>query len=145
MRPCLCISKDRNVFSSVVSIKLQWDSVCFSGSKQYTLKVVNIQITWECHFSLFKTLLSAAISLLVFWYCKLFLFSHRAVFQWHTWKYSKTIPKLFQGFRNTLIKVNESVYIAQSGQRHYNTLNKILLHVSSHALKDLCMLFNKSC
>ena len=41
----LCICKDRKVFSSEVCIKLQCDRICFSGSKQYSLKVENIQIT----------------------------------------------------------------------------------------------------
>ena len=41
----LCISKDRKVFSSKACIKLQCDRISFSGSKQYSLKVENIQIT----------------------------------------------------------------------------------------------------
>ena len=61
MRACLCVSKDRKVFSSKVCIKLQCDRICFSGSKQYSLKVENIQITWEYHFSLFRNLSSAVV------------------------------------------------------------------------------------
>ena len=41
---------------------------------------------------------------------------------------------------NKKLKVNKSVYIAKSRQRHYKTLNKILLHVPNHALKDVYML-----
>ena len=45
MGACLCICKDKKVFSSKVCIKLQCDRICFSGSKQYSLKVENIEIT----------------------------------------------------------------------------------------------------
>ena len=67
MRPCLRICKGRKVFSSKACIKLQCDGFCFSGSKQCSLKIVNIQITRECHFTLLKKLSRAVISLLVFW------------------------------------------------------------------------------
>ena len=33
------------------------------------------------------------------------------------------------------VKVNKSVYIAQSEQRHNITLNNVLLHVLNHVLK----------
>ena len=36
--------------------------------------------------------------------------------------------------------MNKSVYIAKSRQRYHKTLNKILLHGTNHALKDMCML-----
>ena len=35
------------------------------------------------------------------------------------------------------VKVNKSVYIAQSRQRHDVTLNKFFFHVLNHALQDL--------
>ena len=38
------------------------------------------------------------------------------------------------------LKVNKSVYIAKSKQQYHKRLNKILLHVSNHALKDMYML-----
>ena len=54
----LWICMDKKVFSKVC-IKLQCDHICFSGHKQYSVKVLNIQITWECHFSLLKNLSNA--------------------------------------------------------------------------------------
>ena len=41
---------------------------------------------------------------------------------------------------NINVKVNKSVYKAKSRQRYHWTLNKILLHVSNHTLKDMYML-----
>ena len=35
--------------------------------------------------------------------------------------------------------MNKSVYIAKSTQQYHKTLNKVLLHVSNHALKDMYM------
>ena len=60
MGPCPYICMDRKIFSKVC-IMLQ----CFSGSKQYSLKVVYIQITWECHYSLFQNLSNVVMSSLV--------------------------------------------------------------------------------
>ena len=59
MGPCLRICKGRKVFSSIACIKLQCNRFCSSGREQCSLKVLNIQITWECYFTLFKNLSSA--------------------------------------------------------------------------------------
>ena len=67
---------------SNVCIKLHCDGFCFSGSKRYSLKVIKIQITWECHFSLLKNLSGAVISLLVFWECKLYT---SVTVSWFSW------------------------------------------------------------
>ena len=40
----------------------------------------------------------------------------------------------------TSVKVNKSVYIAKSRQRHHKPLTNILLHVSNHTSKDMYML-----
>ena len=45
-----------------------------------------------------------------------------------------------KNFYKALFKVNESVYIAKSRQRYHKTLNKFLLHVPNHTLKDARML-----
>ena len=42
--------------------------------------------------------------------------------------------------RNFIIKVNKSVYIAESRQRYHKPRNNIFLHVSNHTLKDMYML-----
>ena len=98
----LCICKDRKVFSSKVCIKLQCDRISFSGSKQYSLKVENIQITWECHFSLFKNLSCISLGLLVMQ--TLYITN---VFLFLIWQYFidrlESILKLFQSFPNTLL------------------------------------------
>ena len=99
----LCICKDRKVFSSKVCIKLQRDRISFSGSKQYFLKVENIQITWECHFSLFKYLPPISLGLLVME--TLYITN---VFFFLIWQYFidrlESILKLFQSVSNTLSK-----------------------------------------
>ena len=43
-------------------------------------------------------------------------------------------------FCSLILKVHKSVYIAKSRKRNHKTLNKILLHGTNHALKDMCML-----
>ena len=48
MGPCLCTYIGWKV-SSEVFIMLQWDRICYSGRKQYSLKVLNIQ-TRGCNF-----------------------------------------------------------------------------------------------
>ena len=101
MGPCLRICKGRKVFSSIACIKLQCDRFCFSGSKQCSLKVVNIQITWECHFTLFKNL-SSALGLLVM-HINVFFFlmeQYGEFMNYYTWNYSKTI----QNFTKYLIR-----------------------------------------
>ena len=98
MRACLCISKDRKAFSSKVSIKRQWNSICFSSSKQYSPKDVNIQITWECHFSLFKNLSSAVISSWSFGNANSFSFLIEQYFI----DTLESIVKVFQGSWNIL-------------------------------------------
>ena len=41
-----------------------------------------------------------------------------------------------------VLKVNKSVYIPKSRQRHVITHNNFLLHVPNHALKDFLCLIN---
>ena len=114
MGPCLCICVGFKVFSKIC-IMLQCHRICFSGSKQYSLKVPNIQITWECHFSLFKNLPSAVISLS--WSFgnassihQHFFYTHRAVFHWHVWKYSKAMQKFLKYFIHLIRKKFFHVY-----------------------------------
>ena len=62
--PCPYICMGRKIFSKVC-IMLQCYLICFSGSKKYSLKVIYIQITWECHYSLFQNLSNVVMSSLV--------------------------------------------------------------------------------
>ena len=102
MGACLCICKDRKVFSSNVCIKLQCDRISFSGSKQYFLKVESIQITWECHFPLFKNVSYISLGLSVMqslYITNVFLFLIKQYFIGRL----ESILKLFQSFSNTLL------------------------------------------
>ena len=96
----LCICKDRKVFSSKVCIKLQCDRISFSGSKQYSLKVEKIQITWECHFSLSKNLSYFSLGLLVM---KTLYITNDLLFLIEQYFNDRleSIPKLLQSFSNT--------------------------------------------
>ena len=99
MRPCLYICMGWKVFS-LVCIMLQCDRICFSGSKQYSLEVLNIQINNLRMSFLFiqKSVKRSHISLS-------FFYTHRAVFNWHVWKYSKTIPKFLKYFIHLIRKM----------------------------------------
>ena len=97
----LCICKDRKVFSSKVRIKLQSDCISFSASKQYFLKIEDIQITWECHFPLFKNLSYISLRLLVMqtlYMTNTFFFLIEQYFIDRL----ESMLKLFQSFSNTL-------------------------------------------
>ena len=98
----LCICKDRKFFSSKVWIKLQCNRISFSGSKQYSLKVENIQITWECHFSLFKNPSYISLRLLVIQTLYITNVFHFLIEQYFIDRL-ESILKLFQSFSNTSV------------------------------------------
>ena len=104
----LCIYQDRKIFSSKVCIKLQCNHICFSGSKQYSLKVESIQITWNVIFlysKIYQVLSYIYVGLLAIqtlYITNVFFFLIGQYFietfeGWHT-------LKLFQSFRNGLSK-----------------------------------------
>ena len=104
----LCICQDMKIFSSKVCIKLQCNHICFSGSKLYSLKVENIQITWNVIFlysKIYQVLTYIYVGLLAIqtlYITNVFFFLIEQYFidtleSWHT-------LKLFQSFRNGLSK-----------------------------------------
>ena len=104
----LCICQDMKIFSSKVCIKLQCNRICFSGSKLYSLKVENIQITWNVIFlysKIYQVLSYIYVGLLAIqtlYITNVFFFLIEQYFidtleSWHT-------LKLFQSVRNDLSK-----------------------------------------
>ena len=104
----LCICQDMKIFSSKVCIKLQCNHICFSGSKLYSLKVENIQITWNVIFfysKIYQVLSYIYVGLLAIqtlYITNVFFFLIEQYFidtleSWHT-------LKLFQSVRNDLSK-----------------------------------------
>ena len=104
----LCICQDKKIFSSKVCIKLQCNHICFSGSKLYSLKVENIQITWNVIFlysKIYQVLSYIYVGLLAIqtlYITNVFFFLIEQYFidtleSWHT-------LKLFQSVRNDLSK-----------------------------------------
>ena len=108
----LCICKDRKVFSSKTCIRLHCDRISFFGSKQYSLKVENIQITWEYHFSLFKicqVLSYISLGLLVMQTLYIINFFLFLIGQYLIDRL-ESILKLFQSFSNTLLHPKNIFY-----------------------------------
>ena len=111
MGPCLCICKDRKGFFSIACTKLQCDRFCFSGSRQCSLKVVNIQIAWECNFNLFKNL-SSVLGLLVMQTLDIsinvfsFLMEHGKFISYYT----EVILKLLKSLWHTLLNPKNISY-----------------------------------
>ena len=114
----LCICEDRRVFSSKACMKLQCASsqICFSESKQYSLKVENIQVIWECLFFYSKSVKCCYISLYgplvmqTLYITNVFFFLIEQYFI----DALESILKLFHRFWNTLLYPKNIFYYAHT-------------------------------